>query len=78
MVFTRKKSMVSRCNQALVKNLKTQIVTKLKNPNCDNTQNLKFLQNSKTQIVTKLKNSNCDKTKKVVIVTSFRKNNWTP
>ena len=42
---------------------------KLKNSNCDETQNsngdktqkLKLLQKSKTEIVTKLKNSNCDK-----------------
>ena len=41
----------------------TQIVTKLKNWNWDQTQNLKMWQNSKSQIVTKL-NSNCDKTQK--------------
>ena len=46
---------------------KTQIVTNLKNTNCDRTLKLKLWQNSKTQIVTKLK--------RVVIVTSFRKNN---
>ena len=46
------------------KNLKTQIVTKIKNSNCDKTQKLKLWQNSKTQIATKLENLNCDKTKK--------------
>ena len=48
---------------------KNQIVTKLKNfnceklknSNCDKTQKLKMSQNSKSQIVTKLKNSKCDK-----------------
>ena len=53
-------------------NWKTQIVTKLKNTNCDKTKkkscdttpnsqtvtNLKLWQNSKNKIVTKLKNSN--------------------
>ena len=39
---------------------KTDIVTKLKNSNCDKTQKLKLWTNSKTQIVTKLKNQNCD------------------
>ena len=37
-------------------NLKTQIVTKLKNPNCEKLK--------KTLILTKLKKSNCDKTNK--------------
>ena len=60
------------------KPLKTQIVTKLKNSNCDKTQKLKFWQNSKTETetehnifmvipcrnVTKFINSNCDKAKK--------------
>ena len=36
--------------------LKTQIVTKLKNPNHEKLK--------KTQIATRLENSNCDKTKK--------------
>ena len=40
----------------LWQNLKTQIVTKPKNLNCDKTQKHKFWQNSK--------NSNCDKTQK--------------
>ena len=48
----------------------TEIVTKLKNLNCDKTQKLILWQNSKTQIgtklkteiVNKLKNSNCDST----------------
>ena len=31
------------------KTLKTQIVTKLRNSNCDRTQKLKLLQNSKTE-----------------------------
>ena len=35
-------------------NLKTQIVTKLKNSNCDQTQKFEMQKNSKTQIVTKL------------------------
>ena len=52
---------------------KTQIVTKLKNSNCDKTQNLNF-DNSKTQmdtkvkkkqILTKVKNSNCDNIQKL-------------
>ena len=41
---------------------KTQIVTKLKDSNCDKTQKLKWSPNSKTKFVTKLKNSNCHKT----------------
>ena len=45
-------------------NSKTQVVTKLRNPNCTKTQKLKLLQNSKSHIVTKPKNLNCDKTKK--------------
>ena len=45
--------------------LKNQIVTKLKNLNCDQTQKLKLLPNLKTQIVTKLKNSNWDQTPKL-------------
>ena len=45
-------------------NLKTQIVAKLKNSNCDQTQKHKLWQDSKTQILTKFKNSNCDKTQK--------------
>ena len=54
-------------------NLKTQIVTKLKISNGDQTEKdtnikkLKQKQNSKTQIVTKPKNSVSDKTKKVKI-----------
>ena len=54
--------------------LKTQIVRKLKDPNCDKTLKLKLWQNSKIwimaklkqkQIVKKLKNLNCDKTQKI-------------
>ena len=37
--------------------LKTQVVMKPKNSNCDETQKLKLWWNSKTQIVMKLKNS---------------------
>ena len=57
------------------------MVTKLKNSNCDKTQNLKMWQNStcdKTQVVTKLKlwrNSNCDKNSscdKTQIVTKLK------
>ena len=52
--------------------LKTQIVIKLKNSNCDQTQELKLwkikklklLYNSKTEMVTELKNSNSYKTNK--------------
>ena len=48
-------------------NSKKQIVTKIKNSNCDKTQKLKLWTNSKTQIVTKLKKkeTNCDKTQKL-------------
>ena len=49
----------------LRQNLKTQIVTKLKNSNCDKTQKLKLWQNSKVYAVTKLKNSNGYKTQKL-------------
>ena len=60
-------------------NSKTQIVTKLKNTNCDqNKKKFKLWQNSKTQIVTKLKNSNYDKTKKNPIVTKLKKSNCDP
>ena len=38
----------------LQQNLKTKIVTKLWNSNCDKTQKLKMWKNSKSQIVTKL------------------------
>ena len=41
-------------------NLKTQIVKKLKNSNCDKTEKTKIVTKLKNQIVTKLKNSNCD------------------
>ena len=44
---------------------KIQIVTKLKNSNCDPIQKLKLWQNWKTQTVTKLKNSNFDKTQEL-------------
>ena len=37
---------------------------KLNNPNCDETQKLKFGQDLKTQIVMKLKNPHCDETLK--------------
>ena len=47
------------------KNSTTQIVMKLKNSNCDETQKLNFFSNSKTQIMMKLKNSNCDQTPKL-------------
>ena len=42
----------------------TQIVTDLKNTNCDITQKTQMVKDLKTQIVTKHKNSNCDKTQK--------------
>ena len=47
------------------RNFKTQIVMKLKNSNCDETQKLKLQWNSKTQTVMKLKSSNCDKNSNV-------------
>ena len=40
----------------------TQIVTKLKNPNCEKTHKLKFWHNSNYY---KTQNSNCDKTHKL-------------
>ena len=47
------------------KTIKTQIVTKLQNSNCDKTQKLKlWKKNTKILNVTKFKDSNCDKTKK--------------
>jgi uncharacterized membrane protein len=42
----------------------TQIVTKLKNTNCDKTQKLNLGHYSKTKTVTKLKKSNFDITQK--------------
>ena len=47
------------------KTLKTQIVTELKNSNCDQTQKLKLWQNSKTETETKHKNFKWDKTQKL-------------
>ena len=47
----------------MIKLKKTQIVMKLRNSICDETQKLKLYWNLKTQIVTKLKNSNFDETK---------------
>ena len=47
-----------------------QIVMKLKNWNCDESQKLKLGWNSncdETQIVIKLKNSDCDKTQKLAL-----------
>ena len=44
---------------------KTQIVSKIKNSNCDKSQKLKLWQNWKTQTMTKLKNSNRDQTQKL-------------
>ena len=49
----------SNCNE----NLKTQIVTKLKNSKCYKTQKLKLCQNSNCE--KKLKNSKCDQTQVV-------------
>ena len=61
----------------LQQNLKTQIVTKLKNPNCEKqnkkliltklkkTQKLKLWQNSKAETETKHKNFKCDKVQKL-------------
>ena len=46
-------------------NLKTQIVMKPKNSNCDETQKNEYLMKLKNQIVRKRKNSNCDKTQKL-------------
>ena len=45
----------------------TQIVTKLKNSNCEKNLKLKKLSNSKTQIVTKLKYSNYDRTQRLKV-----------
>ena len=71
-------------------NSNLQIVTKLKNSNCDQTQNLKLWQNSKTQIVkknwktqifTQLKLLQNLKTQIVTKLTNtiyFSKNNLTP
>ena len=59
-------------------NSKPQIVTKLKNSNCDKTQKLKLWQKPKTQIVIKIKSLNVNKNQIVVIVTSLSKNNLTP
>ena len=61
-------------------NSKSQIVTKLKNSNCDRTQKLKLWPNSKlklgknpnTQIVQKVKNANGDKTQKVKLCKFFK------
>ena len=52
--------------------IKNQMVTKLENSNCDNTQIVTKLK--KTQNLTKLnflQNSNCDKTKKKSILTQI-------
>ena len=65
-------------------NSKTQIVSEIKNSNCDKTQQLKLWPNSKTQNVTKLKISNCDKTQKLKlwqnsktqIVTKLKNSNY--
>ena len=62
----------SNCDHTqIVRKLKTQVVTKLKNSNCDKTQKLcdkdkklKLGQNLKTHIATK-PYSNCDKTLKL-------------
>ena len=43
--------------------MKTEVVIKIKNLNCDKTTEMKYRQKSKTQIVTKRKNLICDKTK---------------
>ena len=57
-------------------NSKTQIVTKIKNSNCDKTQWLKVWQNkqkiklwpkSNVQIATKLQNSHCDNRKAQIL-----------
>ena len=61
------------------KTLKTQIVTKNKNSNCDQTQKLKLSQNSKTQFVTVVIVTVVTvAVVTVVIVTYFTKNNLTP
>ena len=63
-------------------NSKAQILTKLKNSNCDKTQkNLIVTKHKKAtilkpQIATKLENSNCDKTKKTQIVTAQELRMW--
>ena len=41
------------------------MVTKLKNSNCDKTQNYRYDKTEKTQTMTKHKKSNCDKTHKI-------------
>ena len=72
-------------NIFFLQNSKTQILTQLKNSNCDKTKivrrrknsitqnvtKLKLGQSSRTQIVTKFKSSNCDKTQKTQIVTKL-------
>ena len=57
-------------------NLKTHILTKLKNSNYGKTQKCKFWQNLKTQIVTKLENSNCDKTQKLKLGQNSKLKLW--
>ena len=53
------------CQLKLWQNSKTQIVTKLKNSNCDKIQKILWWQNSNTQIVTKLQRPNCNITPKL-------------
>ena len=48
-------------------NLKTKIMTGLKNYNCDKKKKIKLLQNLKAPVWTKLKNSNSDQTQKLTI-----------
>ena len=47
------------------KTLKSQIFTKLKNSNCDQSQKLKLLKNLKKKNCDKLRKSNCDKIQKI-------------
>ena len=72
-------------NQFYEENSKTQIVTKVKNSNYDNSKT-QIWTKLKTLIVTKLTNSSCDRTQnlklwrkknpKTEIVTKLRNSNW--
>ena len=58
------------------KNLKTQIVTKLNNSNCDKTQKLKLWQNSKTETETKHTNFKCDNLQKLKLEQNQKRKLW--
>ena len=47
---------------------------KFKNPNCDETHEVKLWQNSKTQIVTKLENIKCDNSQTQIVIKLKTKN----